>query len=166
MLWSPGPPESWVYRQTTHRGVYPRGCGGTNPPLASRCCNKVYPRGCGGTVSHFVADRSIPAGAGEPISHVVPPSIVSTWSIPAGAGEPPTRPADSRPIGRLDEVYPRGCGGTTRGTWTPYVRNGSIPAGAGEPIPPAHYTGLLISPSVYPRGCGGTISESPSLGLL
>ena len=103
-------------------------------------------------------------------------------SIPAGAGEP----ISSSVIGNRVRVYPRGCGGTprnaarvpaTRGL-SPRVRGnldglhhqrpgrGSIPAGAGEP---PRRVGSTRSSRVYPRGCGGTVSASraasPSRGL-
>ena len=93
----------------------------------------------------------------------------SSRSIPAGAGEPVSR----RAPGTSTRVYPRGCGGTDivcprqdgmQGL-SPRVRgnhqavdvgtdtHGSIPAGAGEPYAAASH-GLTIR--VYPRGCGGT----------
>ena len=90
-------------------------------------------------------------------------------SIPAGAGEPFIRPRSSPD----QRVYPRGCGGTASpaqrglieeglsprvrgnpvGVLRVELRDGSIPAGAGEPgavCPPRQ------NPKVYPRGCGGT----------
>ena len=93
----------------------------------------------------------------------------SQRSIPAGAGEPVL----GRRLGDGAQVYPRGCGGTsipscsatrTRGL-SPRVRGNlpqrdvravvirSIPAGAGEP-----QICFDVSPfsAVYPRGCGGT----------
>ena len=94
-------------------------------------------------------------------------------SIPAGAGEP-----IRRQIKRIaGGVYPRGCGGALR-VWaaihppqglSPRVRgsqdhhkdmtmqDGSIPAGAGEPI------GGRIELKkwrVYPRGCGGAFKHT------
>ena len=90
-------------------------------------------------------------------------------SIPARAGEPVPRQAP-RP---QQPLYPRACGGTTRGApgtvpptgLSPRVRGnrgmgeaaglagGSIPARAGEPIPG---TGHDKTDEVYPRACGGT----------
>ena len=89
-------------------------------------------------------------------------------SIPAGAGEPLTATA-AIPARRVD---PRGCGGAccirappvcrlgrsprVRGSrakediWQEHV--GSIPAGAGEPLP---YSRAILSGRVDPRGCGG-----------
>ena len=132
--------------------VYPRGCGGTvavlmvreppgglsprvrgNPAFGRSCtsASRSIPRGCGGTLfgSGRLASEagSIPAGAGEPIGSKVPPGLV--------------------------KVYPRGGGGTyliwlrhpLRNGLSPRVRgnhiegaaglekDGSIPAGAGEP---------------------------------
>ena len=100
---------------------------------------------------------SIPAGAGEP--------IIGSWS------------------GNSLWVYPRGCGGTlacdmNRATpvgLSPRVRGnptvmsdhringGSIPAGAGEPLPTCTRT---TTAKVYPRGCGGTTSSLASRASL
>ena len=112
--------------------------------------------------------RSIPAGAGEPGAANNPGASVNGL-IPAGAGEPIT----GGNLTLIDEVYPRGCGGTAgppaeehidqglsprvrgnrRNPQNFYTPDGSIPAGAGEPKPlklPVSYR------KVYPRGCGGT----------
>ena len=90
-------------------------------------------------------------------------------SIPAGAGEPGL----GLPPGRWRRVYPRGCGGTgltpnttyearglsprVRGNLEEFRRvnggDGSIPAGAGEPVLLAPFS---VWARVYPRGCGGT----------
>ena len=90
-------------------------------------------------------------------------------SIPACAGEPGTLTATGTPTG----VYPRVCGGTGLDEEPDYVRQGlsprvrgnryphrlerynrrSIPACAGEPVPP---DAPLPSWKVYPRVCGGT----------
>ena len=89
-------------------------------------------------------------------------------SIPAGAGEPHPR----RPYPLQRRVYPRGCGGASsmtaearmvrglsprvRGSHVPIDvrsrRDGSIPAGAGEP---ARWRLAGLFCRVYPRGCGG-----------
>ena len=99
--------------------------------------------------------------------------IACEGSIPACAGEPNPIRGVARQLG----VYPRVCGGTCRELnaaqeeegLSPRVRGnqagelqsgsdkGSIPACAGEPIPPA---ASLACCWVYPRVCGGT----PSLG--
>ena len=131
----------------------------------------VYPRGCGGTPARSTQPPLRPGlsprvrGNRRPLTRG--PKLVG--SIPAGAGEPASGP------GRIARrgVYPRGCGGTgaswrvlrPAGGLSPRVRgnpprdtarsekDGSIPAGAGEPSatdPPA------ITSEVYPRGCGGT----------
>ncbi len=134
----------------THRGVDPRGCGGDSQgqtPTAQRQGRSPRVRGrpppaCGRS-SH---SGSIPAGAGETLSHTI-----VTHS------------------GRVD---PRGCGGDPAGLtseqWaggrSPRVRGrlevdrireadaGSIPAGAGETPICAQPTS---APRVDPRGCGG-----------
>ena len=102
--------------------------------------------------AQLVEDRSIPAGAGEPLGFIR--------------------------LSLLRKVYPRGCGGTVyhlgpsyrpqglsprvRGNLdvSPqrYTQDGSIPAGAGEP------SAIMRPPSrtaVYPRGCGGTTFGLP-----
>ena len=96
-------------------------------------------------------------------------------SIPACAGEPPARGGS----GRIDEVYPRVCGGTTLLSFPPAVRGGlsprvrgnpspfdvlpdgewSIPACAGEPL---YALRPSLASRVYPRVCGGTVA----VGLL
>ena len=131
----------------------------------------VYPRGCGGT--HFDAIVKLGQTGLSPRVRgnrdLIPLNVKEPGSIPAGAGEPPDVPDR----GFLDGVYPRGCGGTqadpplepSRGGLSPRVRGnpmipmkpprrqGSIPAGAGEPpnLAPAGFPRR-----VYPRGCGGT----------
>ncbi len=146
------------------RWVYPRVCGGTAVAVLNpQNCHGLSPRVRGnlGTLAHaFIANRSIPACAGEPVLHVG----TVYW------------------IG----VYPRVCGGTAditvddfraRGL-SPRVRGnlnrlsgdksglGSIPACAGEPYCPTYRKDVC---KVYPRVCGGTISpenrQSPSGGL-
>ena len=103
-------------------------------------------------------------------------------SIPACAGEPITH---ARP-GASTKVYPRVCGGTqhvvdlldagqglsprvrgNQGSMIPLTgREGSIPACAGEPQPARTAT---CPSGVYPRVCGGTSSRlvriSPASGL-
>ena len=98
-------------------------------------------------------------------------------SIPACAGEPPRHFRFRLPR----KVYPRVCGGTrsspgTRRTCcglSPRVRgnpavdlerqlrDGSIPACAGEPC---CRPGLPWPPRVYPRVCGGTVTGRRQLG--
>ena len=100
-------------------------------------------------------------------------------SIPARAGEPCSTNR------RMETcwVYPRACGGTRSGQWwrlwrhglSPRVRGnrggngnirvrlGSIPARAGEPLPPQDQGRGL---RVYPRACGGTYNPVPGGPLL
>ena len=135
-------PESWDH---------PRGCGGTDP---GRC----HPQGGGGPS---------PRVRGNPPKASI--TLLAGGTIPAGAGEPLRAPrADRR-----SRDHPRGCGGTScrisrpptdrgpsprvRGNRAPLNVNspvrGTIPAGAGEPVP-------WIAPCCgwgdHPRGCGGT----------
>ena len=92
--------------------------------------------------------------------------------FPARAGEPPL----NQPQGSIEAVYPRACGGTSpsiidiseviglspRVRGNPYLHalpqpvHGSIPARAGEPVPPCVAAACA---RVYPRACGGTISS-------
>ena len=132
--------------------VYPRVCGGTQPPGANHNCLGVYPRVCGGTSHASPAGmREVglsPRMRGNPSSAIRSP--MPCRSIPAYAGEPPYVP----PGENVQAVYPRVCGGTIlaagaeslAGGLSPRMRgnqNGracepalerSIPAYAGEPI--------------------------------
>ena len=136
---------------TQSGGVYPRVCGGTGTVTAPVGWLKgLSPRVRGNprrSFSERTSRRSIPACAGEPSA--------------AAAGD-----TDAR-------VYPRVCGGTpslllaggaslglsprVRGNPFPLpdvgIRQGSIPACAGEP--PALWP-PESSRRVYPRVCGGT----------
>ena len=136
--------------------VYPRVCGGTSG--AGGCGYSVK-----GLSPRVRGNRGLAIAAG-----------LMKGSIPACAGEPVPRGTQ----GRLLEVYPRVCGGTT-GTITkpspakglsPRVRGNhiqkaagigetrSIPACAGEP----HIDRRRDGPhAVYPRVCGGTLMRWP-----
>ena len=120
-----------IQRDLWDAEVYPRGCGGTTwVPYHLPWWQDLSPRVRGNhrpNLRNNDAERSIPAGAGEP-----------TGPVPC-----PSMPA----------VYPRGCGGTAELRFgrlgplglSPRVRGnlggrggfsrwpGSIPAGAGEP---------------------------------
>ena len=142
---------------------------------ASRTSRRVYPRVCGGTNCDS-ADSGIVKGLSPRVRGNPPrPSLpyFSHGSIPACAGEPPRR--RSRPP--QGSVYPRVCGGTTRGRrccrshpgLSPRVRGNpwrgdsslattrSIPACAGEPRSGAR---PWRGDRVYPRVCGGTLGTS------
>ena len=131
----------------------------------------VYPRVCGGTAD--TPSSGIPASGLSPRVRGNRAGVSNgTWgtrSIPACAGEPTSQ----RPAAVNQRVYPRVCGGTgidgplqgRRQGLSPrvrgnlhiagkcLVRDGSIPACAGEPLVPILY-GVLNG--VYPRVCGGT----------
>ena len=152
-------------------GSIPAGAGEPKSGRSSAPRNSVYPRGCGGT-SSSTSGTSLSRGLsprvrGNQVDDRHPPP--RRGSIPAGAGEPTA----SDTTGTPDTVYPRGCGGTVqrdslesscRGL-SPRVRgnllrvlihvdrDGSIPAGAGEPWSAGRGNGRS---RVYPRGCGGT----------
>ena len=131
----------------------------------------VYPRTCGGTIVGIAHLKLVP-GLSPHLRGNHPHHGRSPWfrrSIPAPAGEPTIRPATKN--GR--KVYPRTCGGTQllSQPWaigdglSPHLRGnqlraaimndpiGSIPAPAGEPMPPHGYGADF---GVYPRTCGGT----------
>ena len=141
-----------------HSAVYPRVCGGTTVLIAvSAKVKGLSPRVRGNlldTQGDHVARRSIPACAGEPFP--------------------------CRRLARVNKVYPRVCGGTSRDRaylyrlsgLSPRVRGNpavgvvhfgvsrSIPACAGEP-PFRTYRPCSIR--VYPRVCGGTmIAAAPA----
>ena len=155
-----GEPTSYPAPATVP-GVYPRVCGGTPaPPATKRTRRGLSPRVRGNR--KMVADdlhiyRSIPACAGEP------PAVLETAALP--------------------KVYPRVCGGTTdihpqlttptglsprvRGNHSlrsdvPYDPR-SIPACAGEP-----YSDFLVCLCswVYPRVCGGTLIAARRVHIL
>ena len=131
--------------------VYPRVCGGTLGTVPPPCKGTgLSPRVRGNPLRRdrpHVAERSIPACAGEPLSYL--------FVVVAG------------------EVYPRVCGGTrvfasrtyesqglsprVRGNLALVLdvprRSRSIPACAGEPN---HTGGARCATPVYPRVCGGT----------
>ncbi len=153
-----------------HRGSIPAGAGEPSEYEIVLPESEVDPRGCGGAVrirnrSTRIRGRS-PRVRGSPIpGHAC---SLGRGSIPAGAGEPPSVTM----IANMRRVDPRGCGGAyvpllaslNDAGRSPRVRGspqdctahcwplGSIPAGAGEPLPPcpARCPGW-----VDPRGCGG-----------
>ena len=143
-------------------------------PLRSRISGAlrwVYPRACGGTVF-----RSLVCASGLGLSPRLRGNLPGFQhprfpcrSIPAPAGEPQILLCHRR----SDEVYPRACGGTSRGAiplslntgLSPRLRGNhpaakallcaerSIPAPAGEPC---KRTIEKQADAVYPRACGGT----------
>ena len=138
---------------------------------------EVYPRPCGGA-----ATVSQPSTAGTGLSPPVRGSrgwvglcFRPPGSIPARAGEPRL----GETVLGLHEVYPRPCGGASKGQsrldypggLSPPVRGsrqwsgplqvhpGSIPARAGEPATLKAVPGNCLR-QVYPRPCGGAIRPS------
>ncbi len=91
--------------------------------------------------------RSIPAGAGEPVRSA--PTDSSTWVYPRRCGGTSGRPAEA---GRVWGLSPQVRGNREkRGAHD--SRHGSIPAGAGEPDRSPRSSAAT---GVYPRRCGGT----------
>ncbi len=133
------------------RGSIPAGAGEPHETMREQVPLGVYPRGCGGThparISSMLACGLSPRVRGN-LTTVAPPAA-EVGSIPAGAGEPASHLTSMS----VREVYPRGCGGTRcsesphacKQGLSPRVRGnheqlpprllglGSIPAGAGEP---------------------------------
>ena len=154
-------------------GSIPAHAGEPLRATLSLCLPRVYPRACGGTAALAARMRGAmglsprmrgnPGPSGEGFQRV--------GSIPAHAGEPVFGIC---PQAR-NRVYPRACGGTATATrratrirgLSPRMRGnrpcslhdhfllGSIPAHAGEPIPPKVFHGRG---GVYPRACGGTLT--------
>ena len=116
---------------TTLRQVYPRVCGGTGLPAASRAMLEGLSPRVRGNRERALAMAS------------------SRRSIPACAGEPSTSP-DSTPSVR--GLSPRVRGNPAR-VHRQHHAGGSIPACAGEPD---HAGRRPERRRVYPRVCGGT----------
>ena len=162
------PPRSGSARRPSR--VYPRGCGGawlptsTSPPIMG-----LSPRVRGSLDSVPLATADLGLSPRVRGSRGLPlERAAEKGSIPAGAGEPGSPACRSL----ASRVYPRGCGGAeaihqafldsmglsprVRGSRQGHPRRrqrqGSIPAGAGEPWRSSH--GSEFS-RVYPRGCGG-----------
>ena len=140
------------HRQTAKcRRSIPAGAGEPPRKPGRKPSPRVYPRGCGGTLNTAVlmvfSSGLSPRVRGNPITRCRPRR--SSGSIPEGAGEP--KAGIRQPP--VPQVYPRGCGGTSRAFSTPSLAVGlsprvrgnrlwegqldgymrSIPAGAGEP---------------------------------
>ena len=136
----------------SHRGVYPRACGGTAIGSNGKTAmGGLSPRVRGTQLLDLL------------VNHL-------NRSIPARAGEPGPEQRRRHP----GEVYPRACGGTglrlerpvAQTGLSPRVRGnpqrahpwpalaGSIPARAGEPRRDVAGQRALM---VYPRACGGTV---------
>ena len=132
---------------------------------------RVYPRACGGTLccDKLLSSRYGLSPRVRGNRHVEGHEPLAERSIPARAGEPG---ADLTQID-AKRVYPRACGGTISGRWahmrarglSPRVRGNpagegrhvdgdrSIPARAGEP---GGRRRAACRRGVYPRACGGT----------
>ena len=151
--------------------VYPRVCGGTKVAcgllLRLRGLSPRVRGNLGTAVPSDAAGLSIPACAGEPPQHGVPPFSDEVYPRVCGGTPPQNREATT------PRVYPRVCGGTRQPApvsgdlkgLSPRVRGNlgrprtrepagrSIPACAGEPVPAFGHRGRT---GVYPRVCGGT----------
>ena len=146
----------------------------------SRIACWVYPRPCGGACLGVIAHRD-GSGLSPPVRGSLLRGVerhVEAGSIPARAGEPCRSTLPGTPW----RVYPRPCGGASRGRHSLPVSGGlsppvrgsrrgepplapgerSIPARAGEPsVGSAH----SIQYTVYPRPCGGAITSEPPCAL-
>ena len=142
---------AWTGISQTGMRVYPRVGGGTTDRTVTAIFDDgLSPRGRGNRYhleGHLVADRSIPAWAGEPAGRI--PAIPMIWVYPRVGG--------GTLLASLG-MY-SGCGLSPRGRGNRLQRNGqhrsdrSIPAWAGEPTTP-HM--VLLPEGVYPRVGGGT----------
>ena len=160
-------------------------CAGEPPPRSRRLRrSRVYPRVCGGTLND-ACPQSIRTGLSPRVRgnrSAARPAVPRPGSIPACAGEPAAPTCSTAP----STVYPRVCGGTldvafvAASGWglSPRVRgnraaldrgrlrDGSIPACAGEPGGGAS---RVARATVYPRVCGGTLDlkayDPPGHGL-
>ena len=149
-------------------------CAGEPRSISGRTvCWRVYPRVCGGTQPPPVGLTREPGLSPRVRGNPAPraPRCHRCGSIPACAGEPSCAPCGAA----ARAVYPRVCGGTNvapreqeeRRGLSPRVRGNrsaagcaapsprSIPACAGEPASPST---TWTRPRVYPRVCGGTVS--------
>ena len=154
-----GEPCTYCLRSCRDR-LYPRVCGGTRRPTYKALEPPgLSPRVRGNLVKQAVdtlTERSIPACAGEPMTH--PYRCRNQRVYPRVCGGPSGQPAVSILIKGLS---PRVRGNLCFPSETS-VGSRSIPACAGEPT--AH--GWRISPTtVYPRVCGGTQYQGRLLGI-
>ena len=132
--------------------VYPRVCGGTSsrtassPPstgLSPRVRGNLFER-----IPTLLQHGSIPACAGEPLAHFLPPKARGVYPrVCGGTFIACNRPADMGGLSPRVRGNPMTLSATTRSP-------GSIPACAGEPGPSAD--GQTVD-RVYPRVCGGTV---------
>ena len=138
-------------RRASGGGSIPACAGEPGAARLHRTEARVYPRVCGGTRETKGGIRSgqglSPRVRGNP-SFPVPPSTPMR-SIPACAGEPLTHYHGPS----LPRVYPRVCGGTLLRRPPAPVHRRSIPACAGEP---RSATWAMQPIRVYPCVCGGT----------
>ena len=142
---------------------------------------EVYPRVCRGTAARLHGTHRS-AGLSPRVQGNLPSLGYfgkQPWSIPACAGEPSLSLASLA----ASEVYPRVCRGTVTtmperqsgGGLSPRVQGNhppgenltmgerSIPACAGEPIPPLSQRS---SGGVYPRVCRGTAFLTHAIGWV
>ena len=161
-----------IVAKSTSTGRSIPACAGE--PLLLLGCNRadgVYPRVCGGTCgltqAVLWAEGLSPRVRGNRM--MLPTVSDSERSIPACAGEP----LSHRAVVGKHQVYPRVCGGTLLSCMEPFAVSGlsprvrgnlsllisfflscgSIPACAGEPCSALRLPPVL---RVYPRVCGGT----------
>ena len=154
-------------------GSIPAGAGQPHGPRRNTRPAEVYPRGCGAARLEDGEIRRVkglsPRVRGSPLPRMY--HRLGNRSIPAGAGQPSTHLES----GHLKGVYPRGCGaarstiqvhqrgnglsprvrGSHRGCPAAPTARGSIPAGAGQP---QLRLGSCLIRRVYPRGCGAAIT--------
>ena len=172
-------PERWSRRRSI-----PAYAGEPSSSASVVSSLTVYPRVCGGTLLRRPRHGRVRGLSPRMRGNLFDARDVGQQvrSIPAYAGEPCGRTSASW----LATVYPRVCGGTQTAAETARdayglsprmrgnldeqlrraVKEGSIPAYAGEPRPSPR-SGAAAK--VYPRVCGGTCTDVPTVlptGLL
>ena len=126
---SPNP----VLRESGTNGSIPAHAGEPPCPGGAACRKGVYPRACGGAEppsAGSLDDAGLsPRMRGSQAFRI--PCVFLDGSIPAHAGEPD----DDLPYSEMGEVYPRACGGAFSPTHPPDVASGLSPRMRGSPRP-------------------------------
>ena len=137
--------------------AHPRGRGGASSarPRWARI-GGASPRARGsllGATVLFEAVGRIPAGAGEPRSHLS--ALTITGRIPAGAGEPREHPKDEA----LATAHPRGRGGASDSLDAFVASRGASPRARGSP---RNATILRVCVRRIPAGAGEPADDAPA----
>ena len=148
-------------RSPTAPGVYPRECGAAcrcPGALPARC--GLSPRVRGSRIQYSLTlwqGGSIPASAGQPLTHGRTSPCQPVYPRECGAATPSLFPSF-----RVKGLSPRVRGSLIENAFG-IARAGSIPASAGQPA--MTMTARWMTP-VYPRECGAAIAAIYSSVLL